>query len=51
MLTSPLVVIDMGGAKNRYMRHRKGEGCQQQALVFDAKREYMTKMETTTKGG
>ncbi len=32
------------------MRHRQG-GCQRQALVFDAKRENMTKMVPSTRGG
>jgi hypothetical protein len=32
------------------MRHRQGGVCQRQALVFDAKREYMTKMVSTTRG-
>ncbi len=33
------------------IRHQKGGGCQRQALVFDAKREYMTKMASWTRGG
>ncbi len=38
-----------GGSKIAEMRHRQG-GCQRQALVFDAKREHITKMVQSTGG-
>ncbi len=33
-----------GGSKIAEIRHRQGGGCQRQGLVFDAKRENMTKI-------
>jgi hypothetical protein len=37
-------------AKITKMRHRQGRGCQRKGLVFDAKREYMTKMVSSSRG-
>ncbi len=53
---SPLVVdrantSSTGGVKNRRNASSKREGCQRQALVLNAKREYMTKMVSSTRGG
>ena len=45
-------VIDRGEVvKNRRNASSTRGGCQRQALVFDAKREYVTKMVSSTRGG
>ncbi len=43
--TSPPLVVDRANASSTRW------GCQRQSLVLDAKREYMTKMVSSTRGG